>query len=404
MEDLGHDELWLAFLACRDGPLGFCGWLALSQYGSVRLGDPGEQPEFRELSWAAMMFTAGIGIGLVSWAFVEPVYYLVTPPLGIESGTAAAMEWGHAYAQFHWGFIPWAFYALPRVFPSRIPCMSEKRLFCGLVRRLKGCYGTPKQRQWWSPLIDTLVIIGIIGGAGTSLGLGVPLVGKFFWARLTGIESGMTLNLAVLAVWTLIFGTSVYRGLKAGIRRLADINIFLAVFVVVFVLLAGPTVFILSLSVNSVGLMLNNFAHMSFWLDPIEQGGFPEDWTIFYWAWWIAYAPLMGLFFGRISRGRTIRQGGIGNCWLGFARNSILYGGLRCLHAASRIGRPFAGDPNSPRARGRKRRSSRLSRPCRSQDCHLGVHSLVVYFSCDDVGFSRLCPRQYYHAQFTGRR
>ena len=295
---------WL-FLLVAAATLGFCGWLALGRYGRVTLGDPGERPEFRELSWAGMMFTAGIGIGLVTWAFVEPVYYLMTPPMGIEAGTAAAMEWGHAYAQFHWGVVPWAFYVLPTV-PIAYSLYVRKTPFLRISAASEGALSTPKRRQW-SPLIDTLVILGIIGGAGTSIGLGVPLVAEFFGA-LTGVESGTTLNLAVLAVWTLIFGTSVYRGLKAGIRRLADINIFLAVFVVVFVLLAGPTVFILSLSVNSVGLMLNNFLHMSFWLDPVDKSGFPEDWTIFYWAWWIAYAPLMGLFFGRISRGRTIRQ------------------------------------------------------------------------------------------------
>ncbi|MFP6796033.1 MAG: BCCT family transporter [Pseudomonadales bacterium] len=296
---------WL-FLLIATATLGFCGWLAFGRYRNITLGDPGERPEFRELSWAAMMFTAGIGIGLVSWAFVEPVYYLTTPPMGIEAGTAAAMEWGHAYAQFHWGVIPWAFYALATV-PIAYSLYVRKTPFLRISVASEGVLTTPRRRQWWSPLIDTLVIIGIIGGAGTSLGLGVPLVAEFFGA-LTGIESDMTLNLAVLAVWTVIFGTSVYRGLKSGIRRLADVNIVLAVVVVLFVLLAGPTVFILSLSVNSVGLMLNNFVHMSFWLDPIEQGGFPEDWTIFYWAWWIAYAPLMGLFFGRISRGRTIRR------------------------------------------------------------------------------------------------
>ena len=295
---------WL-FLLVAVATLGFCGWLALGRYGRVTLGDPGERPEFRELSWAGMMFTAGIGIGLVTWAFVEPVYYLITPHMGLEAGTAAAMEWGHAYAQFHWGVVPWAFYVLPTV-PIAYSLYVRKTPFLRVSVASEGALSTPKRRQW-SPLIDTLVIIGIIGGAGTSIGLGVPLVAEFF-GSLTGVESGITLNLAVLAVWTLIFGTSVYRGLKAGIRRLADINIFLAVFVVVFVLLAGPTVFILSLSVNSVGLMLNNFVHMSFWLDPVEKSGFPEDWTIFYWAWWIAYAPLMGLFFGRISRGRTIRQ------------------------------------------------------------------------------------------------
>ena len=161
----------------------------------------------------------------------------------------------------------------------------------------------------------------MIGGAATSLGLGVPLVSAFA-SSLTGIEDGFGLRLGVLGIWTAIFGTSVYQGLKEGIRRLSDLNIVLAVIVVLFVLLAGPTVFILTLSANSFGLMIDNFVRMAFWLDPIDHGGFPDAWTLFYWAWWVAYAPLMALFFGRISRGRTIRRTVLG---------IMLWGPLGCL-------------------------------------------------------------------------
>ena len=114
--------------------------------------------------------------------------------------------------------------------------------------------------------------------------------------------------MAVLAFWTVIFGVSVYKGLKKGIQILSDVNIGLSVVILLFILIAGPTVFILSMTANSMGLMFDNFLRMSFWLDPIENGGFPNAWTLFYWAWWITYAPTMGLFFGRISKGRTIRE------------------------------------------------------------------------------------------------
>ncbi|HSG90853.1 MAG TPA: BCCT family transporter [Pseudomonadales bacterium] len=283
----------------------FALWLAFGRYGHVKLGRPDEGPEYSELSWAAMMFSAGIGVGLVSWAFVEPIYYFVTPPMHIEPYSNMAAEWAHMYAQFHWGFVPWALYAVPTV-PIAYALYVRDTPFLRISVASEGVLRTPARRRL-EPLIDTLVIVGMIGGAGTSLGLGVPLVAAFL-GKLTGIDDGFGLRLAVLAFWTLLFGTSVYQGLKAGIRRLADINIVLACGVLLFVLLAGPTVFLLTLSANSFGLMIDNFVRMSFWLDPIEHGGFPDTWTLFYWAWWIAYAPLMALFFGRISRGRTIRR------------------------------------------------------------------------------------------------
>ncbi|WP_116368762.1 BCCT family transporter [Parahaliea mediterranea] len=290
--------------------VGFCAfvfalWLAFGRYGQVKLGKAGDTPEFREIPWAAMMFSAGIGIGLVSWAFVEPLYYLSAPPLGIAAHSSAAVEWGHMYGQFHWGFIPWALYAIPSV-PVAYMLYVKERHALRISEACESVLNTPA-RQRLKPVIDTLVIIGLIGGAGTSLGLGVPLVSAFV-GELFGIADNLLTRLGVLAFWTLLFGASVYRGLHRGISILSDINIGLAMAILLFILFAGPTVFILSLSANSLGLMLDNFTRMSFWLDPVDRGGFPEAWTLFYWAWWVSYAPMMGLFFGRISRGRTIRH------------------------------------------------------------------------------------------------
>lgn len=295
---------WLFVLFCF-GTFVFAVWLAFGRYGHVKLGRSDEKPEYSELSWAAMMFSAGIGIGLVSWSFVEPIYYLATPPLGIEPYSSAAAEWGHMYAQFHWSFVPWALYAVPSVAVAYM-LHVERTPFLRISQACSRSLGKYSNGVFGS-LIDTLVILGLIGGAGTSLGLGVPLVSAFM-ADMLGLEDSLWTQISVLALWTLIFGTSVYKGLKSGIRILSDINVFLAIAIVLFILVVGPTVFILSLTSNSFGLMIDNFMRMSFWLDPIEKAGFPDNWTLFYWAWWVAYAPMMGLFFGRISRGRTIRQ------------------------------------------------------------------------------------------------
>ncbi len=295
---------WL-FNVTGVGAFGLALWLAFGRYGNVKLGRAEDAPEFSELSWAAMMFSAGIGIGLVSWAFVEPIFYLSTPPFDVEPHSSAAVEWAHMYGQFHWGLIPWALYAIPAV-PVAYMLYVKGQPSLRISEACGAVLNTPVRRRW-GPAIDTLVIIGLVGGAGTSLGLGVPLVSSFVSVLLDVPDSLLT-RFLVLAFWTLIFSVSVYRGLSNGIRILSDINIGLATLILLFILVSGPTVFILSTTVNSVGLMLDNFSRMSFWLDPIEKRGFPEAWTLFYWAWWVSYAPMMGLFFGRISKGRTIRQ------------------------------------------------------------------------------------------------
>jgi BCCT family betaine/carnitine transporter len=295
---------WL-YLLLGGVALGFAAWLAFGPYGNVLLGPPGEPPEYGELHWIAMMFTAGIGGSMIAWGVAEPLSYLQTPPFGVEPHSAAAMEWAHVYPIFHWGIIPWAFYAIPAVPVSYMLYIHKTP-----TMKVSGaCESALPQAKHpvISRMIDIIIALGIVGGTATSLGLGVPLVSAIL-AELFGVADDFVNKMAVLVLWTAIFGASAYRGLKKGIKVLADINMVLAVLALLFVLLAGPTLFILKLTVNSVGMLADNFVRMAFWTDPISDSGFPESWTIFYWAWWIAFAPFVGLFLGRISRGRTIRQ------------------------------------------------------------------------------------------------
>ena len=293
--------------------------LAFSRYGRVKLGAPDDVPDFSTPSWIAMMFTAGIGIGITNWAFVEPVYYYQSPPFGIEPGSALSAEWAHMYGQFHWSIIPWAIYALPAL-PIAYALYVRKQPSCRISSASGGVLGRHTS-DWLGTGIDVIVILAVIGGVGTSLGLGLPLVSAFV-ARCFSLPDTPMLHFGILVVWTAVFGTSVYLGLDKGIRILADTNAVFAIIFLVFVLVAGPTVFILTMSTSSIGLMLDNLFRISFWMDPVTKSGFPEDWTVFYWGWWIAYAPMVGLFVARISRGRTIREVIIGH---------VVWGSLGCM-------------------------------------------------------------------------
>jgi len=295
---------WL-YLISGVAALLFALWLALGRYGHVKLGAPDEAPEYSALHWVAMMFTAGIGAGVVIWGFAEPIFYLQTPPFGIEPHSSKAMEWAHMYPLFHWGILPWAMYVVPAVpiayllYVRKSPSLKISTVCEDVLPR--------RFRNPLKTLIDIIVILGIIGGTATSLGIGVPMLSAFI-SEFFGIEDSLFVKLLLLVIWTLLFGASVYQGLKKGIKVLADINMTLAAVVIVFILIAGPTLFILNIFSNSIGLMFQNMIAMTLWTDPIEGSGFPQDWTVFYWAWWLAFAAFVGMFIGRISRGRTIRQ------------------------------------------------------------------------------------------------
>ena len=317
------NNLGSLFLWFTSSCFGLLMWLAFGRYGSVRFGGADARPEFRTMSWVAMLFCAGIGTSLLYWGTIEWVYYYQAPPFGIEARTPEAAEWAAMYGMFHWGPMAWALYSVPAL-PIAYAFHNRKIPFLRISQACRGVIGDRADGPL-GKLIDILFIFGLIGGTGTSLGLGTPIISESLSA-LFGFERTFGLDMFVIVVWTAIFATSVWLGLDRGIRRLSDINIWLGIFLLVFLLLLGPTLFIVDSFTNSVGLLMNNFLKMSFYSDPHRQSGFPQSWTVFYWAWWIAYAPFMGLFVARISRGRTIRGviaanlvwGSLG-CWLFFA-------------------------------------------------------------------------------------
>lgn len=325
-------------------------YLVFSKYGKVRLGE--EPPEFSTFSWGAMLFCAGMGTSIMFWSMMEPMYYYMGPPFGYEPNSSQAAEWAVTYGLFHWGISAWSLYALPTV-TIAYSFFVKKNHSLKISSACRGILGKHAD-GWLGKIIDILVIWSLVGGLGTSLGLGVPMVSAVI-GEIFGVAQSLTLSIIIIAVWVVIYSASAYVGLYKGIRKLSDWNVYLALGLAVFVLLAGPTLFILSNFTNSFGLMLQNFAFMSFSTDPINQGGFPQSWTVFYWAWFAATAPFIGLFVARISRGRTIRElithillwGSVGS-WLyfgifgGYSLNLQLSGALDVLGVMSESGDPAA--------------------------------------------------------------
>ena len=300
------NEFGVLYLLASVAAIGFLAWLAFSRYGNIQLGDSDDgKPEFSEISWVGMLFCAGVGAGLLYWCGVEWAFYYDAPPFGVEARSAEAAEWASTYGLFHWGVTAWAFYCLPAVaiaYPYYTKKLDILRFSVSCHWFLKGKEHGPLARS-----IDFLFMIALLGGAASSLGFSTPMIAATV-AWLFDIEPNDTLEIAVVILCISLFAVSVWLGLKKGIKRLSDINVGLAFALLAFILIVGPTAFLLKTSLNSLGVMTQNFFRMNFWTDPFTESGFVESWTIFYWAWWIAFAPYIGLFVTRISKGRTIRQ------------------------------------------------------------------------------------------------
>lgn len=298
-------------------------YLAFGRYGNVKLGGPEDTPEFSKFSWGAMLFCAGMGTSIMYWSVIEPLYYYTGPPFGIAAKSAEAAEWALSYGLFHWGISAWALYALPAV-TIAYSFYVRKRPSLRISTACRGVLGDLAD-GWLGKVIDIMVIWSLVGGLGTSLGLGVPMVSAVI-GSLLNIPESYGLSVVIVVIWTVIYGASAYFGLYRGIKKLSDINVYLAMTLAIFAFLVGPSLFVLSNFTNSFGIMAQNIIRMSFYTDSINQGGFPQGWTVFYWAWFAATAPFMGLFVARISKGRTIKElisgvllwGSLGG-WLYFA-------------------------------------------------------------------------------------
>lgn len=265
-------------------------------------------PQFSMLSWSAMLFCGGIGTSVLYWGTVEWAHYFVAPPFSVEPESAEALRWAVAYPIFHWGFIGWAFYCLPGVamgYAYYIKGASGLRLSAACADAIPVAY-----QRILNPIIDLIFVVGLVGACSTGIGLAVPLIGALT-SHLFGLNAddyGFTLDLIVIVAITMLFAASAWLGLEKGIKRLSNLNVGLSFLLIVFVLLVGPTLFIVELTVETVGFLLQNFLRMSTWTDPESTSTFVESWTVFYWAWWLALGPFMGLFIAKISRGRTMQQ------------------------------------------------------------------------------------------------
>lgn len=320
------ENLGFLYLALGAGAGIFMLYIAFSDIGRISLGHPDEKPEFSTLSWAAMLFCAGIGASILYWGTIEWAYYYQAPPFQVEGRSEEAARWAAAYGIFHWGPLAWAIYLIPAL-PIAYFFYVRDRNVLKVSEALLPVLGEHHAHGKTGKLIDVLFVFGMLGGGATSLGLAAPLINEGAH-ELFGAPRNIGTQIVVLVLCTVIFGASAYAGLKKGIQTLSNINLWLALLLLAFVFVAGPTVFMANTGIDSLGRVLTNLVHMATWIEPFggfenfDDTQFPQTWTIFYWAWWLAFAPSVGLFIARISRGRTIREMVVG---------AIFFGTLGCF-------------------------------------------------------------------------
>ncbi len=318
--------LGVLYLALGLGAFGFMVFICVSDIGSILLGEPGEEPEFSTISWASMLFCAGIGASILYWSMIEWAYYYQAPPFNLDGMANEAAQWAAAYGIFHWGPIAWAIYLIPAL-PIAYFYYVRKRRVLKISEALLPVLGERTAHGWLGKLLDILFVFGMLGGAATSLSLAAPLINEGAH-ELFGAPKNISSQIVVLIICTAIFGYSAYSGLKKGIELLSNINFWLALLLLAFVFIVGPTTFLAEVGLDALGRVLSNLIHMATWMEPFGEfegfpdSGFPQDWTIFYWAWWLAFAPSVGLFIARISRGRTIR---------GMVMGSMFFGTFGCF-------------------------------------------------------------------------
>lgn len=296
--NFGWLYLWVVL-----GLVGLALFLALSRYGDLKLGDEDEEPQFSTATWFAMLFAAGMGIGLVFWGVAEPVSHYGLPPPGVAAQTPEAAGAAMRYAFFHWGLHPWAIYG---VVGLAIAFFQFRRQAPALVSSATESLPWRGMRHL-SPLVNVLAVVATAFGVAASLGMGAAQINGGLQA-VFGIPVGPWPQAAIIVVTTAMFITSAVSGVDRGIKWLSSANLLLAALLALAVFLIGPTVSLVNTFTNTLGSYLSEFVRTSLRMSPFRDSSWVGDWTIFYWSWWIAWSPFVGLFIARVSRGRTIRE------------------------------------------------------------------------------------------------
>ncbi|MPW27081.1 BCCT family transporter [Alkalibaculum sp. M08DMB] len=282
----------------------FAVFLAFSKFGRIRLGKDNERPEYSTFTWFSMLFSAGMGIGLVFWGVAEPIFHYAQPPIGISPESTESTIMAMRYSFFHWGFHPWAMYAIVGMslayvtFRQNRPCTISSTLYPLIGEKANGSFGK---------FVDIMAILVTIFGVATSLGMGALQVNGGL-SYLFKIPNNTMSQIIIIVLITLLFILSATSGINKGIKLLSNTNVAIASVIMMVILFIGPTAFILDTFTLSLGGYLQNIIEMSLKTTPITKDPWLGAWTLTYWAWWIAWSPFVGTFIARISRGRTIRE------------------------------------------------------------------------------------------------
>jgi choline/glycine/proline betaine transport protein len=281
----------------------FVMFLGFSRYGDIRLGPDHSVPDYSLASWLSMLFAAGMGIGLMFFGVAEPVMHYLSPPTA-EAGTIAAVQEAMKMTFFHWGLHAWAIYTIVALvlayfsYRHNLPLTLRSALYPLIGERIY---------QWPGHLVDVFAVVSTVFGVATSLGLGSAQVNAGF-NYLFDLDVSTTNQIIIMCVITSLAVISVATGLDKGIKRLSEANMILAIILLVLIFVLGPTVFLLQAYLQNIGDYLADIVHNTFNLFAYKKTNWIGGWTIFYWGWWLAWAPFVGLFIARISRGRTIRE------------------------------------------------------------------------------------------------
>ncbi|MDL2296275.1 BCCT family transporter [Lachnospiraceae bacterium OttesenSCG-928-E19] len=279
--------------------------IAFSKWGKIRLGDDDSRPEYSTVSWFAMLFGAGMGVGLVFWGVAEPISHFIGPAAGIEPGSAEAAEFAIQSSFMHWGVHPWANYAIIGLALAYFQFRKKKP---GLVSSIfEPLIGEKGVKGFWGKLIDILAIFATVAGVTTSLGLGVLQINSGL-NYLFGVPTTLMIQIIIITVISVIYIWSAVSGIDKGIKLISDANLYIALGLMLLVFLVGPKIETLNTLVSGLGGYLGNIIPESLAISGFSDNTWVEGWRIFYWAWWIAWAPFVGVFIARISKGRTIKE------------------------------------------------------------------------------------------------
>ncbi|MBM7554284.1 BCCT family transporter [Thalassobacillus pellis] len=287
--------------------LAFCVYLIFSRFGHIKLGKQSETPDFNLPTWFAMLFSAGMGMGLVFWTTAEPISHAFKSPPEAKTGTDEAIKEALQYSFFHWGLHAWAVYGVVALV---LAYFKFHKGYPGLVSAtLVPLFGEKSMGGLPGKLIDTLAVFATVVGVAATLGFGSAQINEGL-AFLFGTPSNYGFQLLILAVSTALFVFSAWSGISKGIKYLSNINMWLAFLLLTLLFIVGPTLYILNMFTSTLGGYITNFFDMSFRIAPLNEDSqtWIKGWTIFYWAWWISWSPFVGIFIARISRGRTIKE------------------------------------------------------------------------------------------------